>query len=286
MKSISRDRTIIYPENLQDHAIRVLYGTTIFRAIMRFLAKSPISTYAGTFLDSSVSKCLIWPFIRLNHIDMQSYIPTRYKSFNDFFTRRIKPSARPINMNKSILVSPADGRVSVYKIKKNALFEIKHTKYSLESILQDQNLAKEYADGYFVIIRLSVDNYHRYCNIDNGKIIKYKQIPGVLHTVNPIANLYFKIYKENTRTYTILDTEQFGQVIQMEVGALLVGRIVNNQTSGTVLKGSEKGKFEYGGSTVVLVLKKDAVKIDKDLIVNTQRGYETHIKMGEQLGKV
>jgi phosphatidylserine decarboxylase len=285
MKSISRDGKTIYPENLQDHVIGILYGSVVFRAIMRFLAKSSISKCSGAFMDSKASTILIQPFIKLNHIDMQPYVRKKYTSFNDFFTRKIQPQARPIDSDDTNLISPADGRISVYKIKKNSFFQIKHTKYSLESILQDANLAKEYMGGYFVIVRLSVDNYHRYCNIDNGNILKYKEIPGVFHTVNPIANSYFKIYKENSRAYTVIDTEQFDKVIQMEVGALLVGRIVNEQTSGMVYRGSEKGKFEYGGSTVVLVLKKDAVKIDKDLIINTQRGYETHVKMGEHIGK-
>ena len=187
-------------------------------------------------------------------------------------------------MSEKSLISPADGRISVYKIRKHSVFSIKNTKYTLESILRSKELAKEYENGYFIIIRLAVDNYHRYCSTDNGKILEYHRIPGVLHTVNPIANDYFKIYKENSRTYSIIETENFGKLIQIEVGALLVGRIVNNRHHGTLKKGREKGKFEYGGSTVILIAKDENVIMDNDLIVNTYAGYETLVKMGERIG--
>lgn len=284
MKTVSRNGRLIDDTTNQEKFLKLLYGTLIGRATLKFLTIPCLSKFAGFFLDSRPSSLLIDSFIKHNNITMSDYIPKRYKSFNDFFTRRIKPEKRPIDMSEKSLVSPADGRISVYKIRKHSVFSIKNTKYTLESILRNKELAKEYENGYFIIIRLSVDNYHRYCSSDNGKILEYHRIPGVLHTVNPIANDYFKIYKENSRTYSVIESENFGKLIQIEVGAILVGRIVNNRHHGTLKKGQEKGKFEYGGSTVILIAKDENVIIDNDLIVNTYAGYETMIKMGERIG--
>lgn len=285
MKSISRDGKTLFEENSQDQLLRLIYGSIAGRSLLKILTKPCLSKIAGKLLDSKPSSIFIDSFIKQNNIDMSEYILRRYTSYNDFFTRKIKSGMRPIDMSVNSLISPADGRISVYKIREDSVFNIKNTKYTLDSILQNKELANEYKNGYFIIIRLAVDNYHRYCHVDNGKIIDYQYINGVLHTVNPIANDYFKIYKENTRAYTIIDSENFGKIIQMEVGALMVGRIVNHQHSGYLNKGHEKGKFEFGGSTVVLVVKNDKVMIDNDLIVNTYAGFETMVKMGEHIGE-
>uniref|UniRef100_UPI00163D6409 phosphatidylserine decarboxylase n=1 Tax=Klebsiella pneumoniae TaxID=573 RepID=UPI00163D6409 len=93
-------------------------------------------------------------------------------------------------------------------------------------LLRDEKLAADYANGYILIFRLTVDDYHRYCYVADGKKEETVSIPGVLHTVNPVANDYFPIYKENGREYSILHSEVFGDIVMLEVGALLVGKIV------------------------------------------------------------
>jgi phosphatidylserine decarboxylase len=109
-------------------------------------------------------------------------------------------------------------------------------------------------------------------------------IPGVLHTVNPIANDYYPIYKENSREYSLLHTAVFGDIVMMEVGALLVGKIVNHHGKAKVVRGQEKGYFQFGGSTVVLLLKKGSVSVDPDILENSRQGIETVVKIGEKIG--
>ena len=205
-------------------------------------------------------------------------------SFNDFFTRKIKPQNRRIDMNKTSLISPCDARLSMYFIDEKSSFLIKNTRYTLKELLRDGELAKKYEGGYIGIFRLCVDDYHRFHFIDDGIKSHERHINGVFHTVNPIANDVYPIYKENTREYCVHRTENFGDVIVMEVGALLVGRIVNNMEKCRTKKGAEKGYFEYGGSTVVLIFKKDAIIPDEDILVNTVAGYETKVNMGEKIG--
>ena len=141
-----------------------------------------------------------------------------------------------------------------------------------------------YKNGYCLIFRLGVDDYHRYCYVDDGVKEKNVHIPGKFHTVNPIANDYEPIYKTNTREYTKIKSKIYGDVIQMEVGALCVGRIVNYEEKAVVISGTEKGKFEFGGSTVVVFLKKDKIMLRDDLINASEQGIELCVKMGEALG--
>ena len=145
-------------------------------------------------------------------------------------------------------------------------------------------LANDYSDGYVMVCRLTPDDYHRYCYIDDGYHDANKKIKGLLHTVRPIAVEQKDVFVTNSRSYTVLDTVNFGQVIQIEVGALMVGKIKNNYTNYRFKKGEEKGFFEYGGSTIILLVNKENVKIDNYLINNTKNGYETKIKIGERIG--
>lgn len=279
-----RNGNIVATDNGQDMLLKQLYGSVTGRSLLKVLTKPVISKIAGFFLDTKLSTFMIKPFIEKNNINMEEYVEKNYTSYNDFFTRKVKNDARKIENDSHILISPADGRVSVYDIDEDSYFMVKDTPYSVSTITNSQKAAKIYKGGKFVIIRLCVDNYHRYCYIDNGRKTKNKFTQGRLHTVNPIANDYFKIYKENSRECSILYTENFGRVMQIEVGALMVGRIKNHDQAGFIYKGQEKGLFEFGGSTICLLLEKDSVSIDEDLITNTKEGFETKILMGEHIG--
>ena len=137
-----------------------------------------------------------------------------------------------------------------------------------------------------MILRLTVDDYHHYCYVADGEKSPEVKIPGVFHTVNPVANDVCQIYHENTREYCLLKTEQFGTITMMEVGAMMVGKITNLQPGACeVKKGEEKGYFEFGGSTIVLLLQHGRVRMDSDLIENSENGYETIVRMGERIGK-
>ena len=135
------------------------------------------------------------------------------------------------------------------------------------------------------MFRLCVEDYHRYIYVDDGRVGETVRIPGVLHTVNPVANDKFPIYKENTREYSLLSSDHFGTILQMEVGAMMVGKIQNRHVRGDrVYRGQEKGNFAFGGSTVILMTSQGAVDPDKDILVNSMRGIETKVKLGERVG--
>ena len=270
----------------QDRFLARMYGKKSGRAVIRVLAARPVTGACRVFMNSPLSKPMIKRFVRKNQIDMSAYVPCKYRSYNAFFMRQIKPDQREISPDPNSLISPCDSKVSVYPIKENTHFTIKHTPYTVASLLRDEELAKKFAGGYCVVLRHTVDNYHRYAYAVSGQKSQQKYIKGIFHTVNPVANDYVPIYKENCREFCVIDSETFGTVVQMEVGALMVGRIVNyQQGSCDVVRGTEKGRFEFGGSTVVLLLEPGRVEIRQDLLQNTQDGYETLIRMGEVLGR-
>lgn len=269
----------------QDKVLSYLYTNIWGRMMLKPLVKPQISKLAGQYLSSSHSVNMIEPFIQKNNIDMSSYQKREYTSFNDFFTRKIKEGKRPIPENPNLLISPCDCKATIYKIQENTTFSIKHTEYTLRSLLRSPKLAKRFRGGYAFLLRLTVDDYHRYVYAASGKQSKNYHIDGSFHTVNPIANDYLPIYKENTREYTVIHTEEFGDVIQMEVGALLVGKISNHTESRTIVRGEEKGFFEYGGSTIVILTQKNRITPREDLLKNTTRGYETKLLQGHVLGK-
>lgn len=268
----------------QDKTLEMMYSKAPFRLALKALSAPVVSKIGGRFMDSFWSTFLIDSFVKKNHIKMSDYEKRRYRSYNEFFTRKIKSKSRPINKEPSVLIAPCDGKVSAYPITLDAKFKIKNSWYTVESMLKNKKLAKEYVGGTCVILRLTVDNYHRYCYVDDAAKERNHFIPGKLYTVNPVILDHVNIYKENSRAYCVLNTRNFGEVIQMEVGALMVGKIHNYHSVAMVKRGQEKGRFEFGGSTVVLLLKRDTVSIDEDILRNTLEGYETIVKMGEQIG--
>lgn len=279
-----RKGNVIQENNSQDRLLSFLYSNVSGRLCLRVLASPIVSKAAGEVMNCWISTFFIDGFIRKHHIPMQEFERKRYRSYNQFFTRRFKKGKRMITKDPARLIAPCDGRCSVYPIDLHSVFSIKGTKYSVASLLRNKKLAKDYVGGYCVILRLTVEDYHRYCYVDDAIKGRNHKISGKFYTVHPAVLGNENIYKENTREYCILKTKNFGFVIQMEVGALLVGKIRNYHKEAIVQRGEEKGRFEYGGSTVVLLLQRDQVAIDQDLFLNTQEGYETKVSMGEGIG--
>lgn len=271
----------------QDKFLAAAYGCTFGRGVMKVLSLPVFSKLGRFFMNSSLSAAFIGDFASKNNIDLFDYEQKKYTSFNDFFTRKIKFGRRFTAKEDTTLVSPCDGKVSAYEITGSNCFIVKNSVYNVESLLRDKKLAEKYKGGYAFIIRLSVDDYHRYIYPCNGMKSHNRTVKGYLHTVNPVVNKYYPVYKENSREYCMIRSDHFGDVIQMEVGALMVGKITNHHkaTRLNVNRGEEKGYFEFGGSTIVLLVEKGKLNIREDLIKNTVEGYETKVLQGEELGE-
>ncbi|HHJ09442.1 MAG TPA: phosphatidylserine decarboxylase [Bacteroidetes bacterium] len=263
-----------------------LYGNPVGELTLEALAKRKfVSELYGRIMDSPRSKKKIAPFIREYHIDTSICQKKDYKTFNDFFTRRLKPAARPVDRDSLVIVSPADGKLMAYPYLDKQDFIIKGIRFNLYSFLRDSSLARKYDNGSMVMIRLAPTDYHRFHFPVNGTVISEKPVKGFYYSVNPIA-LRKKIYLlwENRRDYTLIATIPFDTVVMAEVGAAMVGNIIQTYHGNKVVKGEEKGYFKFGGSTIVLLFKPHILKIDHDLVINTSNNLETAVHMGERIG--
>ena len=269
----------------QDSALLdFLYHNGVGRLVLKFFSSRMVSAIAGGFLDSPLSKPLIKPFVKRYGISLEDYVSQQYRCFNDFFCRKIRKDRRPVDRKPEVLIAPCDGLLSAYMIKDSLVIPVKQSRFSLRALLGGDGIYREYEGGVCLVFRLCVNHYHRYCYVDNGAKGENRFIKGRLHTVRPIALETLPVFAENSREYTVISTENFGRVIQMEVGAMLVGRILNYHGKQQVRRGQEKGRFLYGGSTVIVLLKKDAVKLPERIFKATEAGLEVPVKLGERIG--
>ena len=238
----------------------------------------------GAWMDSRLSKPMIKRFVKKNNINLDDFYSDNFKCFNDCFTRKIKEDRRPIDMDENAFISPCDALLSAYKVDENTRLKIKGSIYSVSDLFESRELADKYTGGTCLVFRLCVTHYHRYIYLDNCTKEENHFIKGKLHTVRPIALEALPVFKRNCREYTVMHTQGFGDVTQMEVGAMLVGKIKNHHRGGAHLRGEEKGMFLYGGSTIVVFLEKDVAELDPKYFENTEKGLETDVLMGQRLG--
>ena len=284
IRTADRKGNITEENTFQNRLLESIYGSVAGRLMIRPFVTPGFSRTMGAVLDSGLSAFAVKPFIRMNHLDMTDYEERRYRSYNDFFTRKIREGARKVDMEPGHFVSPCDCRASVYPAYASGRFKIKNTSYTLRELLHSRSLGERFEGGNVWILRLCVQDYHRYIYPDWARESKRVRIKGCLHTVNPAANDVYPIYKENSREFSLLKTENFGTVLMMEVGALMVGKIENRPRRPYVFRGDEKGNFAFGGSTIVLLTEEGAVDPDEDILKNSAGGIETRVRMGEKIG--
>lgn len=279
---VRQDKSFIEDSQYGGSYLEKLYNTWYGRVLSKFILLPVFSSMATSKDRLRPSAKKIAPFVEKYNINMSDFEDREYDSFSDFFTRSIKPGKRPVDGEVNAVISPADSKVLCYDINDDLKFTVKGSVYTPDEITGNCTDVSSFAGGKALVFRLSMDDYHHYCFIDSGRVLSSNEIKGKLHTVSSISSKY-KIYKENHRIVNVLDTDHFGKVIYIEVGALLVGRIKNNGAL-QFEKGQEKGYFEQGGSTIVLFFEKDKIKVDGDILEMSGNGIETKVKMGERIG--
>ena len=244
------------------------------------------SRMIGTWVASRFSRPRIAKTIESLGMDPSEFRDSveSYTSFNNFFTRHLDLNKRPHDQSTDAIVSPADGRVLAYPaIGGPTVIPVKGIPYTVDDLLQID--AKAFHGGDAVVVRLCPADYHRFHFPCDGRITTDRHIPGEYHSVNPIAlALGLNIFCENKRCYSLIDTERFGEIAIIEVGAFAVASIVWTYEGAEVTKMQERGYFEFGGSTIVLLLPPGRVQLDDDLIENSRNGYETLVRVGERIG--
>lgn len=289
IKYIERKNGEIKEEKVMgEGALKFLYYNPFGSLLLNTIIKRKfVSKIYGFKMNKTKSKNKIADFVREMSIDMNEYARdiNEYENFNDFFSRELKEGARIIDFSENSLVSPADGKILAYEsINEKDKFFIKGSDFTLEEFFMDKELAQKYEGGTFVIVRLAPADYHRFHFPADGEIGETKRIKGYYYSVSTHAiKKNFRIFCENKREYSILKTKKFGDIALMDVGATMVGSIVQTyKEHSRVKKGDEKGYFLFGGSTCILVFEKDKIKIDEDILENTKNKIETRIYMGEK----
>ena len=283
---VEREGGIVKTEKVAgERWLQWLYNNPVGEATMYTLVKRKfLSSWYGNRMDSPSSSEKIAPFIEDYQIDMSIVQDQNYNSFNDFFIRKLKKDARPVDSTPNLVVSPADGKILAYENISNTNFLVKGSRFDVSSFLENTKLAKKYINGSLIIIRLAPYDYHRFHFPVSGMVSLPIIVDGYLYSVNPIAiKKMVEIFFLNKREYIEISTQQFGDIIMAEVGATMVGSIIQTYKGDSVIVGEEKGYFKFGGSTVVLLFEKNKIIIDNDLLNNTVAGLETEIKMGERI---
>lgn len=281
-------------------SMRTLYQSKIGRRFLRnhgFLHRiQELSVAEGEYRDSEESKKEIKDFVESfkGQLDMASAEKpmSEYKTFNEFFARKLKPEARTICPGNEIITSAADCRLHVYKsVDEATRFWIKGRNFSIPGLLaddgSDNSLSRKFFNGSMVIFRLAPQDYHRYHSPVNGLIKSITDVPGHLLTVNPIAIncKYADVFTVNKRSVMVLETPEFGTVAFIAIGATLVGSIVwTAQAGSSVAKGDELGFFKFGGSTCIALFQPGCVDWDADIAANSERSLETLVQMGDHIG--
>lgn len=216
---------------------------------------------------------------------MKPFYGQEYESFADFFARKKGDNCYATNSNA--LISPCDGKLSVVMIEKDTRFCVKKSWYSIYDLVPDRNFVNYFKNGLCLIFRLSADDYHHFCYIDDCYHGKGHLVPGTLHSVQPVALEKEPVFRLNKRMWSILKTKNFGYVAQIEVGAVFVGGIIHEMEEAWSKRGDEMGHFELCGSTIILFFQnkvKEKLRMVKDIEESISILGECKVKMGTILG--
>ncbi len=243
----------------------------------------------GKYQDLPFTRAKIDKFVDRYQIDIEDIeLPLKnYRSFNAFFSRRLKLNARIFNAESNIFCAPTDGKILVYpKLTAETQIPVKSFYVTIADLLASEKAAQIYRGGSSLCIRLAPYDYHRFHFPDAGKALPARYIKGQYHSVNPIALAKVRnVFCRNQRAVTEFISNNFGRIAYIEIGAFTVGSIIQTYTPGIVSKGHEKGYFQYGGSSLVLLFEPGAICFDDDLIRHSVEGLEVHVRSGSQIGK-
>jgi phosphatidylserine decarboxylase len=265
--------------------IDFLYQKTMGRFLMKLILRTGMLRVASWFLKTSMSCMLIPGYIARHKVDMKPFDGQRYDSFAAFFARSKNTSHYVVT--PEVLVSPCDGLLTVFPISGEMIIPMKGSKYRLADLIPHQELAECYRDGLCLVFRLQAKDYHHFCCFDAAKLVETHHIPGELHSIQPIACEAVPVYRLNRRWWSILETVHFETVVQIEIGAMMVGGITFSKERGWFCRGEEMGNFELAGSTVILLLT-SSVKERLELFPSSMMTFggvaETSVTSGEGIG--
>jgi phosphatidylserine decarboxylase len=252
-----------------------------------------LSKLVGWYQNRSISRRGIRPFVLKHGIRLEEFSPVHrqgapYRNFNEFFIREFSPGQRSFPQEGSIMGAFAEGRyLACSNFDEGTSLPIKGVNLGVRQLMGDSPRANEFIGGPALICRLCPVDYHRFHFPDEGSLGEHYRLGGRFHSVNPLAlRCKGDIWFTNERQVSILETAHFKKLAMIEVGAMCVGKIVQIHSRGQQFgRGDQKGYFLFGGSTVIVIGEKGAWSPSEDLLVNTSRGFETLVRLGDRVAK-
>ncbi len=273
-----------------DAYLKFVYGNPLGKLALHALVKRAFfSKWYGWRMDRKASRAKVQPFIENFGTDVNELAddPSSFRTFNEFFYRKLRPEARPVHPDPDSAIFPADGRhLGFQNIAEIEGIFIKGQVFSLQQLLGDFMLARRYREGSMILSRLCPVDYHRFHFPVTGTAGESQLINGPLYSVNPIAlKQNINIFAENKRAICQIDSEKFGRILCLEIGATCVGGFEYTYKPGSeVSKGDEKGYFKFGGSSTITLFEPGRIQLDADLVQNSGEYRELYAKMGDQMG--
>lgn len=267
--------------------LKNVYNNPLGRLSVVLMQKAGLFQLASLYLKSGLSKRMVEGYIAKNQINMKDFEGQEYHSFADFFARKKKNNL--LVLNTDMLISPCDGLLSVYPITNNLIIPMKGSYYRFDDIVPDSEVAAQFREGICLVFRLQASDYHHFCVFDDAMVKRANYIPGELHSVQPIACEKLPVYRLNRRWWSLLETRHFGNAIQVEVGAMLVGGVNFVKESGWLYRGEEMGNFELAGSTIILIFSSEirkGLKLEARFEGAYEGATEIPVTMGEEIGVV
>ena len=278
-----------------DTFVRLMYDSSLKKVFAPLAKSSFVSKLYGETQDTAHSAKKIPSFVRQFNIDLNDYqggsFPGRhkeksYKSFNEFFIRKFVDGKRSFPEDSKQMGAFAEARYFGHNELTNEVsLPVKGTYLNPKALAGDVVHSGNFEGGPFLIARLCPVDYHRYHYPDSGRNLKSYPIHGEFHSVNPLALARKQdILIQNERRVSLLQTENFGKLIYIEVGAMMVGKIVQTHNEQNEFRrGDQKGYFLFGGSTVVVLGEKGVFTLASDIIENTMKNRETYVHLGDTL---
>lgn len=275
-----------------EKALRWTYGSALGRLCLEGIAKRPwFSALYGRWADTRASAREVAPFIERFGVDSAEFAdpPESFRSFNEFFHRRLREEARPIAPGEDVAVFPADGRhLLVPDLSADSAIYAKGRRLDLTTFLGDEALARRYRGGCAVLSRLCPTDYHRFHFPLAGDYGQPRALGRWLYSVSPVAlGRSLRYLLENKRRVSEVRHPVLGAYLLVEIGATNVGSIVETAAPGSaVAKGQEKGYFRFGGSMVATLFPDGALRPESDLARQSAQGVELYARMGDRMGRI
>ena len=275
-----------------DAGVKWLYQSFLGKFLSNALVKAPLSVLYGKIQSLPITKNKVPDFIKNFEINMDEFLPEEgktesdpYSSFNSFFVRRFKDGARNIVSDLNKMPAFSEARYFGYEsITDDKTVPVKGKFLNAKELLSNTKWEETFQDGPLLLARLCPVDYHRFHFPDTGSVLDNYKVGGLYHSVNPIAlKVKQDIFSTNVREVTILETENFGKIAYVEVGAICVGKIVQSTDLTSFNRGDEKGYFLFGGSTVIIIGEKGKWSPSSDIVDYTTKGMETYIQLGDEV---